>query len=76
MGPAAIGSGGGGAAGHTPGAGHAPEGGAEEHALYVRGGVHGHLLPPPPSGVLFCRSGGKGTFASLWCSRNSVWFFS
>ena len=74
LGPDAFGSCGGGAAGHCAGAGHPPEGGAEEHALHLRGGVYGHLLPPPQSGVLLCHSRGRETcaWAALAYSKHFI----
>ena len=47
--------------GDSPGEGLPPEGGEEGLPLRFRGGVHGHLLPPPQSGVLLCHSEGTGT---------------
>ena len=58
--------------GDSPGEGLPPEGSEEGLPLRLRGGVHGHLLPPPQSGVLLCHSEGTGTLVPFPIVHNSL----
>jgi hypothetical protein len=59
MEPHAPGPRGRGADGRAARQGLPAEGGEDQHSLFLRGGLHGHLLPPPQSGVLLVYSEGR-----------------